>query len=78
MGIVPLGGEFRSGIHRADFHPHDRHLYVSGMDGWGTYTTDDGRERWRFYVGGPIRFDPVIDRGRVFANNRRSRGASED
>ncbi len=48
-GIVPLGGEFRSGIHRAAFHPTDGHLYVSGMDGWGTYTTDDGcfqRVRW--------------------------------
>ena len=47
--IVPIAGEFRSAIHRACFHPHDGHLYVSGMAGWGTYTTEDGcfqRVRW--------------------------------
>ena len=41
-GIIPLPGEFRSGVHRGRFNPHDGQLYLSGMDGWGTYTTDDG------------------------------------
>jgi len=39
---VPLTGEFASGAHRGKFNPVDGQLYVSGMAGWGTYTTDDG------------------------------------
>jgi len=48
--VVPLPGEFRSGVHRGRFHPIDGQLYVSGMAGWGSYTTDDGcfqRVRYR-------------------------------
>jgi len=41
-GVVPLVGEFSSGVHRGRFHPQDGHFYVSGMAGWGTYTVDDG------------------------------------
>ncbi len=37
-----LPGEFRSGVQRARFSPHDGHLYVTGSGGWGTYTPDDG------------------------------------
>ncbi len=40
--VIPLAGEFRSGAHRARFHPKDGQLYVSGMSGWGSYTPDDG------------------------------------
>ena len=40
--VVPLAGDFLSGTHRARFHPVDGQLYVSGMQGWGTYTPDDG------------------------------------
>src|SRR5690606_38641195 len=39
---LPMPGEFRSGAHRARFRPQDGQLYVSGMAGWGSYTTDDG------------------------------------
>ncbi|WP_160149353.1 DUF6797 domain-containing protein [Roseiconus lacunae] len=39
---VPLPGEFRSGAHRAKFNPHDGQLYVTGTQGWGSYTPDDG------------------------------------
>ena len=46
---VPLTGEFASGSHRGKFNPVDGQLYVTGMAGWGTYTTDDGSfERVRF------------------------------
>lgn len=46
---VRLTGEFASGAHRGKFNPADGQLYVSGMAGWGTYTTDDGCfERVRF------------------------------
>ncbi|MAI34250.1 MAG: hypothetical protein CBE00_09030 [Planctomycetaceae bacterium TMED240] len=40
--VVPIAGEFASGAHRGKFNPRDGQLYVSGMAGWGTYTTDDG------------------------------------
>ncbi len=40
--VVPLPGEFRSGAHRGRFSPVDGQLYVSGMQGWGSYTPDDG------------------------------------
>lgn len=39
---VPIAGEFASGVHRGRFHPIDGQLYVSGMNGWGTYTTEPG------------------------------------
>ena len=40
--IVPLLGDFRSGVHRGKVNPKDGQLYVSGMAGWGSYTPDDG------------------------------------
>jgi putative heme-binding domain-containing protein len=47
--VVPLPVSFRSGSHRGRFHPSDGHLYVSGMNGWGSYTPDPGcLERIRF------------------------------
>jgi putative heme-binding domain-containing protein len=52
--IVPLPGEFRSGVHRGRFSPRDGQLYVSGMNGWGSYAIEDGcfqRVRW---TGDPV------------------------
>lgn len=47
--IVPLPVSFRSGSHRGRFNPADGQLYVSGMNGWGSYTPDPGcLERVRF------------------------------
>lgn len=40
--VVPLAGDFASGVHRGRFAPHDGQLYATGMAGWGTYTPDDG------------------------------------
>ncbi|PQO33782.1 DUF6797 domain-containing protein [Blastopirellula marina] len=51
--VVPLAGEFRSGIHRAKINPHDGQLYVSGMTGWGSYTPDDGCFQRVRYTGKP-------------------------
>ncbi|MCA8995603.1 MAG: hypothetical protein KDA80_01400 [Planctomycetaceae bacterium] len=48
-GLVLLPGDFRSGVHRGRFSPHDGQLYVTGMAGWGSYTPDDGSfERVRY------------------------------
>lgn len=52
--IVPLPGDFRSGVHRGRFHPQDGQLYVSGMAGWGTYTPDDGCFQRVRYTGSPV------------------------
>jgi len=53
--VWPMPGEFRSGAHRGRFNPIDGQLYVSGCQGWGSYTPDDGNfERVRFR-GGPAR-----------------------
>ena len=47
--IVPLAGEFRSGVVRGAIHPGDGQFYVAGTDGWGNYALDDGSlERIRY------------------------------
>ncbi len=51
--VVPLPGDFRSGVHRARFNPKDGQLYVSGLSGWGTYTPDDGCFQRVRYTGAP-------------------------
>ena len=53
--IVPLVGDFLSGIHRGRFHPGDGQLYVSGMNGWGSYAAADGCFQRVRYTGGPVR-----------------------
>ncbi|MGE3807498.1 MAG: DUF6797 domain-containing protein, partial [Gemmataceae bacterium] len=52
--VVPLPGEFRSGVHRGRFHPKDGQLYVSGMSGWGTYAAEDGCFQRVRYTGDPV------------------------
>jgi azurin len=52
--IVPLPGEFRSGVHRGWFHPKDGQLYVTGMGGWNTFTLDDGSFQRVRYTGDPV------------------------
>jgi hypothetical protein len=52
--VVPLPGEFRSGVHRGRFNPHDGQLYVTGMRGWGSYATDDGCFDRVRYTGGKV------------------------
>ncbi len=52
--VVPLPGEFLSGVHRGRFNPKDGQLYVSGMAGWGTYTPLDGCFQRVRYTGDPV------------------------
>ncbi|TVS20841.1 MAG: heme-binding domain-containing protein, partial [Planctomycetaceae bacterium] len=40
--VLPMAGDFRSGAHRGRFSTHDHHLYVSGQQGWVSFTPDDG------------------------------------
>ncbi len=52
--VVPLPGDFLSGIHRGRFNPKDGQLYVCGMNGWGTYTSADGSFQRVRYTGEPV------------------------
>ena len=52
--IVPLPGDFRSGVHRGRFSPVDGQLYVSGMNGWHVYGVDDGCFQRVRYTGGTV------------------------
>jgi len=52
--VVPLPGDFRSGVHRGRFSPTDGQLYVSGMNGWHVYAVDDGCFQRVRYSGGTV------------------------
>jgi putative heme-binding domain-containing protein len=52
--IVPLVGDFRSGVHRGRFSPVDGQLYVCGMNGWHVYGVDDGCFQRVRYTGGTV------------------------
>jgi len=52
--VVPMSGDFLSGVHRGRFNPIDGQLYVSGMSGWGSYTPDDGCFQRVRYTGDPV------------------------
>jgi azurin len=49
---VKLTGNFVTGPQHGRFGPHDGHLYVSGMIGWGSYTPEDGALHRVRHVGG--------------------------
>ena len=49
---VKISGNFDSGPQGARFNPNDGHLYINGMQGWGSYTPKDGCfQRVRFTGG---------------------------
>ena len=52
--VVPLPGEYRSGVHRVHLNPRDGQLYLSGMNGWGSYTSDAGCFQRLRYTGEEI------------------------
>ncbi len=52
--VVPMPGQFLSGVHRGKFSPVDGQLYVSGMAGWGSYTTERGCFQRVRYTGQPV------------------------
>ena len=45
---------FSRASHRGRFNPKDGQLYVTGMAGWGTYTSADGCFQRVRYTGGPV------------------------
>ncbi len=62
--VVPLPGDFLSGVHRGRFNPRDGQLYVSGMAGWGTYTPADGCFQRVRYTGEPVQLPDRVPRPR--------------
>ena len=52
--VVPLPGEFLSGAHRGRFCPEDDQLYVTGIQGWGSYTPQPGCFQRVRYTGDPV------------------------
>ncbi|WP_390620397.1 DUF6797 domain-containing protein [Stieleria varia] len=52
--VVPMTGDFQSGVHRGRVSPCDGQLYVSGMTGWGSYTPDDGCFQRIRYTGDTV------------------------
>jgi azurin/glucose/arabinose dehydrogenase len=80
--IVPLKGNFLSGVHRARVHPVDGQVYAVGSQGWMNYAIQDGSfERVR-YTGDPVYYPSgfqVFDNGiRVDFNETLATGAVED
>lgn len=51
--VVPIAGEFLSGIHRGRINPQDGQLYLTGSTGWGTYATRNGCLQRMRYTGKP-------------------------
>ncbi len=71
--IVPLRGEFLSGVHRGRVNPLDGQLYAVGSRGWGTYAQYDGAFHRIRYTGKefkePIGFEVFYNGIRVDFEN---------
>ena len=81
-GIVPLEGDFLSGMHRARVNPADGQVYAVGSQGWMNYAQRDGSfERVR-YTGKPVYYPSgfqVFQNGiRVDFNERLSKREVEE
>ena len=51
--IIPLEGNYLSGLRYGASHPEDGQLYLVGHDGWGTYAVSDGCLQRLRYTGAP-------------------------
>ncbi len=56
---MKISGNFDAGPQCARFNPNDGHLYVNGMQGWGTYTPKDGCFQRVRFTGGNDKPVPV-------------------
>lgn len=70
---VKISGNFDSGPQCARFNPKDGHLYVNGMQGWGSYTPKDGCFQRVRFTGGekpvPVAFE-ARDNGVILRFNQ--------
>ncbi len=49
--VLPMAGDFLSGVHRGRFSARDNHLYVSGQQGWVSFTPNEGCFQRMRYTG---------------------------
>ncbi len=54
----------------ASYHPiiAGKLMFIGSMvaDSVTAYDTETGNEKWRYYVGGPVRFAPMHDKGKIY------------
>jgi len=60
-GIVPLPGEFLSGVHRMAYNPHDGHMYVGGTQAWQSYAQEQGCLQRIRYTGKPLDLPTAVE-----------------
>lgn len=60
-GVVPLQGDFLSGVHRTRFNPKDGHFYLAGSSGWETYAQEPGCLQRVRYVGGNLHLPRSVE-----------------
>lgn len=77
---VKISGNFDSGPQCARFNPKDGHLYVNGMQGWGSYTPKDGCFQRVRFTGGekpvPVGFE-ARDNGVIIRFNQPVKDSTE-
>lgn len=77
---VKISGNFDSGPQCARFNPKDGHLYVNGMQGWGSYTPKDGCFQRLRFTGGekpvPVGFE-ARDNGVIIRFNQPVKDSTE-
>lgn len=56
--VVPLPGDFLSGVHRGRVNPIDGQLYIVGLRGWASYAQHDGALHRVRYTGRAF-LDPI-------------------
>ncbi len=80
--VMPMPGDFASGVHRGRFSPFDKQLYVVGSDGWGSYASQvGGLDRVR-YTGKkaflPVSFHPHYNGIKITFSERLDKNAARD
>ena len=52
--LIPLEGNYLSGLRYGEANPIDEQVYLVGHDGWGTYSVSDGCLQRLRYTGQPV------------------------
>lgn len=60
-GVVPLTGDFLSGVHRTRLNAKDGHFYLAGSSGWETYAAEPGCLQRVRYIGGELHLPESVE-----------------
>ena len=63
--VIPLEGNYLSGLRYGEANPVDGQVYLVGHDGWGTYSLSDGCLQRLRYTGKPVYYPTSF---RVYEN----------